>query len=93
MLFVYGNENGSHYGTDGDNRPETSKKSSVVPRPVFFPYGMLVVFGPYRRTIPFSALGNKADDNEGGNEDNREAGSEFEEVEEVLHGGVSGPSE
>lgn len=48
---------------------------------------MLVVFGPYRRTIPFPALGDKADDDEGGDEDDGESGGKFEEVEEVLHDG------
>ena len=46
---------------------------------------MLVVFGPYSRTIPFPSLRNKANDDESGNEDNGEACGEFKEVEEVLH--------
>jgi hypothetical protein len=46
---------------------------------------MLVVFGPYGGTIPFPALGDKADDDESGNENDRKAGDEFEEVEEVVH--------
>lgn len=47
---------------------------------------MLVVFGPYRGTIPFPVLGDKADDDEGRDEDDCEAGDEFKEVEEVVHG-------
>ena len=46
---------------------------------------MPAVFGPYSGTIPFPALGDKPDDDEGGDQDDREARDELEEVEEVLH--------